>query len=544
MRLFNLFYLVIVTLTRHRKEKKNKRKEKKRKNDDEQRRKRQKLISFPLEKKNSKKTKKNSFRLGRQEDAHEYLVALLDAMHEACLSRAFPRHRPAENASTLSPPPRFLRPPPPALAATTLVHALFGGVLRSQIRCLRCGYESNTYEPCVDVSLDVVAADDEGREGGGGGGGHGPHHHFHHNHHNHHHHHLKHHLHKRLQQHFHQKFQLSSHASAPAATTLQGALSRFTAGERLEGENAYACPGCREEKEKKFGGKKKGHNVSSSSPSPPRSPAVKAITLHSTPRVLVLQLKRFEYHAAGRKISRKVDFGTELDVAPFMSAAADSARRKEKGSEPPPSSKQQRQQQQNGGPRENGTSNNSSKKRKAEGEQEEEGGGPHPPKASIGPEQTRYSLSGVLVHSGHSVHSGHYTCFVRAGTGLWHGCDDDHVSQVSERVVLAQRAYILFYVRSDGGGEGGEREKEEGGKVVVVKGERLGNGGGVSSAAAAAAASRAAAADDGPVPPPVPSLLLPNGKPLAAERQRGGVTQGKAGEGGGGSDKATSPAKR
>ena len=42
-----------------------------------------------------------------------------------------------------------------------------------------------------------------------------------------------------------------------------------------------------------------------------------------------------------------------------------------------------------------------------------------------------YSLYGVLVHSGHSVHSGHYFAFVKAPNGLWHQLDDNHVSQVS-----------------------------------------------------------------------------------------------------------------
>ena len=474
------------------------------------------FLSKKFLKKNSKL--QNSFRLGRQEDAHEYLVALLDAMHEACLSRAFPRQRPSENASPLSPPPRFLRPPPPALAATTLVHALFGGVLRSQIRCLRCGHESNTYEPCVDVSLDVAADDDGGGGSGGSGGGHGRFHHHHQQPQQQHHHHNK----KHKQQHFNQSFHLSSHVQAPAATTLQGALARFTAGERLEGDNAYACSGCREKNgggNNGGGGKKKN-----SSSSPLRSPAVKAITLHSTPRVLVLQLKRFEYHAAGRKISRKVDFGTELDVSPFTSAAADSSAKSKK-------SKLEPQQQ--------GPKNNGSKKRKAADDgDDDDDDRPPPPPASSGPHQTRYALSGVLVHSGHSVSSGHYTCFVRAGaggaggagSGLWHCCDDDHVSQVSERVVLAQRAYILFYVRSEGG-EGSEGEEE---------GERVrdglfgnGNGNGIDFSSA-------------PAPPPVPSL--PDGEPLAAERR---VSQGKAGGGGeggggggGGNTKAPSPAKR
>ena len=46
-----------------------------------------------------------------------------------------------------------------------------------------------------------------------------------------------------------------------------------------------------------------------------------------------------------------------------------------------------------------------------------------------GPPQP-YSLYGVLVHSGHSVHSGHYFAFVKAPNGLWHQLDDNHVSQV------------------------------------------------------------------------------------------------------------------
>ena len=44
-----------------------------------------------------------------------------------------------------------------------------------------------------------------------------------------------------------------------------------------------------------------------------------------------------------------------------------------------------------------------------------------------------YELFGVLVHAGHSVHSGHYYCFVRAANGLWHQFDDHQVKQVGHR---------------------------------------------------------------------------------------------------------------
>lgn len=54
-----------------------------------------------------------SFRLGRQEDAHEYLVSLLDAMHEAILAGIQPK-------------------PPREVAQTSLIYRIFGGTCRSQ----------------------------------------------------------------------------------------------------------------------------------------------------------------------------------------------------------------------------------------------------------------------------------------------------------------------------------------------------------------------------------------------------------------------------
>ena len=58
-----------------------------------------------------------SFRKGRQEDAHEYLVALLDAMHEAQVAGVQPR-------------------PPTAVAQTSLIYSIFAGRIRSQVsRC-------------------------------------------------------------------------------------------------------------------------------------------------------------------------------------------------------------------------------------------------------------------------------------------------------------------------------------------------------------------------------------------------------------------------
>jgi len=41
---------------------------------------------------------------------------------------------------------------------TTLVHQVFGGYLRSQVRCLQCKTTSNTYDPVLDISVDLKVA--------------------------------------------------------------------------------------------------------------------------------------------------------------------------------------------------------------------------------------------------------------------------------------------------------------------------------------------------------------------------------------------------
>ncbi|CAK0758926.1 hypothetical protein CVIRNUC_002658 [Coccomyxa viridis] len=225
-----------------------------------------------------------SFRLGRQEDAHEYLVSLLDAMHEAVLAGIHPK-------------------PPREVAQTSFIYRIFGGTCRSQVKCCECGYESNTVDDFLHISLEITRA-----------------------------------------------------------SSLTKALQRFTSGEYLDQENKYKCP-------------KQARLVR----------ALKRLTIDRPPNVLVFQLKRFEYMFHGSKITKKVDFETELNIAPYMS------------------------------------------NRRA------------------GPQM--YELFGVLVHAGHSVHSGHYYCFVRGPNGIWHHMDDTRVSQVSERMVMSQKAYILFYIR-------------------------------------------------------------------------------------------------
>ncbi|SOV02495.1 related to ubiquitin carboxyl-terminal hydrolase 36 [Ustilago sp. UG-2017a] len=77
-------------------------------------------------------------RQGRQEDAHEYLRFLLEALQQACLSRA----------------PKSLKPDNP-IRRTTFVQKMFGGKLRSRVTCHNCSHNSDTFDPFMDLSLEV-----------------------------------------------------------------------------------------------------------------------------------------------------------------------------------------------------------------------------------------------------------------------------------------------------------------------------------------------------------------------------------------------------
>lgn len=86
------------------------------------------------------------FRPGRQEDAHEFLVHLLDAMNDGELKEAGIDQNKSGWREKL---------PVPRLDETTFVHRIFGGYFRSQVHCTACKFNSNTYDPFLDLSLEV-----------------------------------------------------------------------------------------------------------------------------------------------------------------------------------------------------------------------------------------------------------------------------------------------------------------------------------------------------------------------------------------------------
>lgn len=79
-----------------------------------------------------------AFHKHKQEDAHEFLMFTLNAMHESCLRGSKHSEAPSENS--------------------TPIHAIFGGSWRSQIKCLHCQDTSDSFNPFLDISLDIHAA--------------------------------------------------------------------------------------------------------------------------------------------------------------------------------------------------------------------------------------------------------------------------------------------------------------------------------------------------------------------------------------------------
>mmetsp|Transcript_23053 Transcript_23053/g.47987 ORF Transcript_23053/g.47987 Transcript_23053/m.47987 type:complete len:432 (-) Transcript_23053:1023-2318(-) len=91
-----------------------------------------------------------SFALPRLSTMFRFLIHLLDTMNDGELKAAGINQRESGWRDRL---------PIPRLDETTFIHRTFGGYLRSQIRCTNCNYKSNTYDPFLDLALEVNKKD-------------------------------------------------------------------------------------------------------------------------------------------------------------------------------------------------------------------------------------------------------------------------------------------------------------------------------------------------------------------------------------------------
>ncbi|KAI0677336.1 hypothetical protein C8Q78DRAFT_1065906 [Trametes maxima] len=76
-------------------------------------------------------------RRGRQEDSHEFLRYFVDALQRSSLAGL---------------PGKV----DPKVAEKTWVYKIFGGLLRSRVKCLSCGHNSDTFDRMLDLSVDIA----------------------------------------------------------------------------------------------------------------------------------------------------------------------------------------------------------------------------------------------------------------------------------------------------------------------------------------------------------------------------------------------------
>ncbi len=145
--------------------------------------------------------------------------------------------------------------------------------------------------------------------------------------------------------------------------TLEECLQHFYSPEHLKGDNKYMCSGCKKRQEAK-----------------------KRFSIETTPRTLIIHLKRFTNF--GTKIGERVKYPQILSLKNYMSTAIDQS-----------------------------------------GKVEDE----------------VFDLYGVVVHAGGGCRSGHYYSYCKGFDGEWYDCNDDYVGRTKLDIALSQQAYILFY---------------------------------------------------------------------------------------------------
>uniref|UniRef100_A0A1D1Z5M9 Ubiquitin carboxyl-terminal hydrolase n=1 Tax=Anthurium amnicola TaxID=1678845 RepID=A0A1D1Z5M9_9ARAE len=270
-----------------------------------------------------------------QQDAHEFFISMLDGIHEKLDQDQCKTHNQGGGDCCIA-------------------HRIFSGILRSDVVCTVCGFTSTTYDPCVDISLDLdsgqgsvkmVTTRSHSCNGGAD----------------------------------------SVLSSKPCGTsTLTGCLDRFTQPERLGSDQKFLCQHCQVTQE-----------------------SLKQMSIRKLPLVTCFHIKRFE-HSSTKKMSRKVDrylqFPFSLDMAPYLSSSILRSRF-------------------------------GNRIFSFDGEDSD---------AST-ELASEFELFAVVTHSG-KLNAGHYVTYLRL-SNQWYKCDDAWITRVTENIVRAAQAYMLFYVQ-------------------------------------------------------------------------------------------------
>ncbi|XP_042495382.1 ubiquitin C-terminal hydrolase 22-like [Macadamia integrifolia] len=182
-----------------------------------------------------------------QQDAHEFFISMLDGIHEKVKDQCKPQSQGSGDCC--------------------IAHRVFSGILRSDVTCAACGFTSTTYDPCVDISLDL-----EPNQGGSAKMASSKAHHA-----------------------------CNGETDSCGISTLIGCLDHFTRSEKLGSDQKFFCQQCQVRQE-----------------------SLKQMSIRKLPLVSCFHIKRFE-HSTTKNMSRKVDrylqFPFSLDMAPYLSSS-------------------------------------------------------------------------------------------------------------------------------------------------------------------------------------------------------------------------------
>lgn len=142
-----------------------------------------------------------------------------------------------------------------------IAHRVFSGVLRSDVTCAICGFTSTTYDPCVDVSLDLEPRNASTVSSG----------------------------------------KATEMNENHTTCTLVACLDHFTRPEKLGSDQKLYCQNCQV-----------------------RQDSVKQMSVRRLPLVLCFHIKRFEHNlmrGTSKKIDQYLDFPFSLDMTPYLSSS-------------------------------------------------------------------------------------------------------------------------------------------------------------------------------------------------------------------------------
>ncbi|GFP97055.1 ubiquitin carboxyl-terminal hydrolase 22 [Phtheirospermum japonicum] len=233
-----------------------------------------------------------------QQDAHEFFISMLDGIHEKIQKDRRKTHSQGKlwihlhfflaflfllevifaMALILASAVRFRASIQTASLVSAslcsgdccIAHRVFSGILRSDVMCTSCGFTSTTYDPCVDISLDLEPNHVSSKKAAS----------------------------KKSNYTVNNDANSMNSGQIP---TLVGCLNHFTRPERLGADQKFFCQQCQVRQE-----------------------SLKQMSIRKLPLVSCFHIKRFE-HSPIRKMSRKIDsylqFPFSLDMGPYLSSS-------------------------------------------------------------------------------------------------------------------------------------------------------------------------------------------------------------------------------